>query len=338
VPVEVVAGAAPVRCAACGEKRLTRRQPSGRVDYRECAGAPAAAIAICRTPASKDGRETRRHACVTARSECYGCDGCGRGAASAPAATISFTGSGGAVPDGNATGASFDIAIPDLRLIRATGNNVTLTLINVSTPSSNPDFAPFGGLVDFAATLEHVGHGAPRSVFANVLNSGNFICVAGLNGTYTFRSGEPTTLRSQCGSGGVLTQPRLIAPGTYRTTTPDDTTDSGLSSAWNTQPAAGTWRLRIIDTNARTDPGQFVMSSSWSWRLDIDVAGKADCKKKGWRSFGVFKNQGDCVSYFATGGKNPPAGQATSPRKKGSMAGPPSTDSPRAKPKATKER
>src|SRR5215207_3131263 len=150
---------------------------------------------------------------------------------SAQAATISFTGTGGAVPDGNATGASFDIAVSDSRLIHATGNNVTLTLINVSTPATGWPF-PFGGLVDFATTLEHVGQGAPRSAFANVLNIGTFICVAGLNGTYTFRSGEPTTLRSQCGSGGVGTQPALIAPGTYRATAPDDTTDSGLSSAW----------------------------------------------------------------------------------------------------------
>ena len=33
------------------------------------------------------------------------------------------------------------------------------------------------------------------------------------------------------------------------------------------------------------------------------------CKHGGWRSFGtLFKNQGDCVSFFATGGKNPPSG------------------------------
>jgi len=30
-------------------------------------------------------------------------------------------------------------------------------------------------------------------------------------------------------------------------------------------------------------------------------------KKGGWQSFGVFKNQGDCVSYMATNGQNPPA-------------------------------
>ncbi len=34
---------------------------------------------------------------------------------------------------------------------------------------------------------------------------------------------------------------------------------------------------------------------------------KDQCKNGGWRNFGVFKNQGDCVSFVATGGKNPPA-------------------------------
>ena len=31
------------------------------------------------------------------------------------------------------------------------------------------------------------------------------------------------------------------------------------------------------------------------------------CKNAGWKSYGVFKNQGDCVSFVATGGSNPPA-------------------------------
>jgi hypothetical protein len=35
---------------------------------------------------------------------------------------------------------------------------------------------------------------------------------------------------------------------------------------------------------------------------------KEQCKNGGWQSFGIFKNQGDCVSFLATGGKNPPAG------------------------------
>jgi hypothetical protein len=35
----------------------------------------------------------------------------------------------------------------------------------------------------------------------------------------------------------------------------------------------------------------------------------ADCKNGGWKTFTpAFKNQGDCVSFVATGGKNPPNG------------------------------
>lgn len=231
----------------------------------------------------------------------------------AHAVTVSYTGTGGAVPDGNGAGASFDISIPNSALIAATGNSVTLTLVNVSTNTTNPGsfWAPYGGLVDFAATLEHVGFGSPQTVFANVLNQANFICTAGLNGTYTFRSGEPTTLRSQCGTLDVFDQPHLIAPGTYLTTAPDDTTDSNLSSAWNFQQVAGTWRLHITDTNVNTSPNEFVLNTTWSWRLDIELnTGKGVCKKGGWKTLGPFKNQGDCVSYIATGGKNLPAGSS----------------------------
>jgi hypothetical protein len=35
---------------------------------------------------------------------------------------------------------------------------------------------------------------------------------------------------------------------------------------------------------------------------------KNQCKSGGWRNYGIFKNQGDCVSFVATGGKNPPSG------------------------------
>jgi hypothetical protein len=34
---------------------------------------------------------------------------------------------------------------------------------------------------------------------------------------------------------------------------------------------------------------------------------KDQCKHGGWQTYGVFNNQGDCVSFVATGGKNPPA-------------------------------
>jgi hypothetical protein len=39
----------------------------------------------------------------------------------------------------------------------------------------------------------------------------------------------------------------------------------------------------------------------------VQLTGKEQCKDGGWQSFG-FKTQGDCVSFVATGGKNPPGG------------------------------
>jgi hypothetical protein len=37
----------------------------------------------------------------------------------------------------------------------------------------------------------------------------------------------------------------------------------------------------------------------------VQLTSKEQCRDGGWQSFG-FKNQGDCVSFLATGGKNPP--------------------------------
>jgi hypothetical protein len=37
-------------------------------------------------------------------------------------------------------------------------------------------------------------------------------------------------------------------------------------------------------------------------------ATRDQCRNGGWRTYGVFKNQGDCVSFVATKGKNPPSG------------------------------
>jgi hypothetical protein len=39
----------------------------------------------------------------------------------------------------------------------------------------------------------------------------------------------------------------------------------------------------------------------------VQLTSKQQCKDGGWQSFG-FESQGDCVSFLATGGKNPPGG------------------------------
>jgi hypothetical protein len=59
---------------------------------------------------------------------------------------------------------------------------------------------------------------------------------------------------------------------------------------------AGTWN---DENNTFMQPGYVV---EYDRPLDFD-----DCKKDGWMAYSIFKNQGDCVSWIATVGKNEPA-------------------------------
>ena len=57
--------------------------------------------------------------------------------------------------------------------------------------------------------------------------------------------------------------------------------------------------------------GRTTASSFWDFFIDNVVFDAfpittAECKNGGWETFGVFNNQGDCVSYVATSGKNEP--------------------------------
>ena len=54
--------------------------------------------------------------------------------------------------------------------------------------------------------------------------------------------------------------------------------------------------------NINTDGG-FDLQLAYMGGFSVD---KDSCKSGGFAAFGVFRNQGDCVSYFATGGRNGP--------------------------------
>ena len=69
-------------------------------------------------------------------------------------------------------------------------------------------------------------------------------------------------------------------------------------------------------TNFPTTAGAFQTTHSGSEVEDEAFIAKIatlptsvdECKNGGWKTFGVFKNQGDCVSFVASKGKNPPSG------------------------------
>jgi hypothetical protein len=80
----------------------------------------------------------------------------------------------------------------------------------------------------------------------------------------------------------------------------------------NFNSGAETFSLPDVGVSSVTI-SQTTPSSFWDFLIDnvgftVLPSATGQCKHGGWQSFGVFKNQGDCVSYVATKGKNPPAG------------------------------
>ena len=83
------------------------------------------------------------------------------------------------------------------------------------------------------------------------------------------------------------------------------TGNAGDSLGWNLQPfSAGS----IVDRAAPPAPCNGCITG-WRWNLGatVEAITKDDCKHEGWMGWPVFKNQGDCVSFVSTEGKNQPA-------------------------------
>ena len=79
-------------------------------------------------------------------------------------------------------------------------------------------------------------------------------------------------------------------------------------SATGLSLSAGPHEIRIRITRpylgGRGTPSEYVDNVILTQLLPKS---KDACMKGGWQSFTAFKNQGDCVSYVATGGRNQPA-------------------------------
>jgi hypothetical protein len=69
-----------------------------------------------------------------------------------------------------------------------------------------------------------------------------------------------------------------------------------------------TWNVTVVNTY--NDASTQSASSAQTCEVTANLPTDADqCKKGGWQQFNPpFKNQGDCVSFVATGGQNPPSG------------------------------
>jgi hypothetical protein len=173
--------------------------------------------------------------------------------------------------------------------------------------------AAFAGTARAAVTVSLTNCGTANGGFQFTVNGSGFIGVPGLNveivtsepgaspnPNYVLPPGAPNL--------GVLPAADLNPDGSFTLT---------FGSGWGQLlPAtidiysfdAGTLEqgalLFSIVVSAATVCADSTNLSSAHTTLPATTA---DCKAEGWKTYGVFKSQGDCVSFLTTRGKNPPA-------------------------------
>ena len=69
----------------------------------------------------------------------------------------------------------------------------------------------------------------------------------------------------------------------------------------------GTSQVQLLFTNSSGTTLRERFLSTLGQPVLIAPTNKDQCKHGGWENYPQFKNQGDCVSFVATDGKNPPA-------------------------------
>jgi hypothetical protein len=154
-----------------------------------------------------------------------------------------------------------------------------------------------GGSPRFSVTLQ-----SGKSIFVYVGDTPNFTsCSAGDTGNLI----DDQDLRvdtSQIGGTFYDTWANAkVLAGGQTVTEIDFVVDSGWFFTDKSQEVL----VKSVTVNGDTYPGATSVTSPTD---------KDECKDNGWKTFKnadgspMFKNQGDCVSFVATGGKNPPAG------------------------------
>jgi len=121
-----------------------------------------------------------------------------------------------------------------------------------------------------------------------------------------FGSFELTRIDCLSVSGSTATFAGPLAPNgsgfTYGKTT---VVDGGTAGAGDTYGSAGFFAPTDCSPYPEGQPlitGDVVVHDAQPLPTSSD-----QCKNGGWQTFGVFKNQGDCISFVATTGENQPS-------------------------------
>ena len=116
--------------------------------------------------------------------------------------------------------------------------------------------------------------------------------------------GTPLKTLNVSATGGATT------PYSFDTTGQSDSNMGWLPQTYSfTANSASTTLTFASTTTSNSDPfGPALDNVNVSDVTPLLPTSKDQCKNDGWKTYGIFKNQGDCVSFVATNGRNLPSG------------------------------
>ena len=210
----------------------------------------------------------------------------------------------GSVQGGSLGYDSSAVAIPNV--VPAAGGEVTerftVTLTdprfaggNIFLSTGNGDVSPLSQTIP-----QNLNQGENVSIDGNEWNLSN----AQLDKPYVF------TALVEVGTAGAAPAPYVFSPtgfiqvGSAETCAPCGVQSTGSSVTVPDASLDGEFDLSVNQgAQLWTVFHEHILETSYP-----EGNAQLSCKNGGWRTYDIFKNQGDCVSYVATGGKNPPAG------------------------------
>ncbi|MCZ8024725.1 MAG: proprotein convertase P-domain-containing protein [Microcystis sp. LE19-10.1B] len=170
----------------------------------------------------------------------------------ASAATFTFTGSGGNIPDDNTTGFSSTITVPTSSNFLITDVTVTLTGLQHNSLGQVRAALTYVPTNTTVALFNRVGRIVPPATATG--DNSNF------NGNYSFNDAFTGDIWTVAASGGNLFN---VASGNYFATGGNSSTKVPMLASLGGQESSGVWRLTIADTVAGTT-GSFT-----SWTLNL---------------------------------------------------------------------
>ncbi len=162
---------------------------------------------------------------------------------------------------------------------------------------------------DYKITAGDCAGGSPR--FQLNIDDKNVFVYIGLFPNYT-----GCTLNSWVSTGNLTTSPDArfdtsqFAGGNFYSTYADAVTLLGSQTVTGVQLVTDAGWATVGGTQTVLADNTQINSTTYTYEPIVTSPNKESCKNNGWRSMtnpGPFKNQGDCVSYFATGQKNKPS-------------------------------